>query len=192
VPKTIYVTGAPAAGKSSNVRLLVEVAPDVLVWEYGAQLTELLRAKASDIKTQDDLRAKSAGVVSPTDIAELDERLLSFVEENRGRRSVIIDSHPVTKEEYGYRITAFSATQVQKLAPDEIWIFVASPNETRRRIGEKAGGRPQVSEEEARFHTALQASVTATYGILSGATVYVFETIGPRENLIEQLKKRLA
>jgi transposase len=40
----------------------------------------------------------------PADIAHLDDRLLAFVEENRRRRPVLIDSHPVTKGQYGYRV----------------------------------------------------------------------------------------
>lgn len=190
--KVVYLTGAPAAGKSSTLRLLTEQVPDIVVWEYGARLTELLQARSSEIKSQDEVRANSAKVVTPADIAELDQRLLAFVEQNRGRRPVIVDSHPVTKERYGYRITAFSLAQIQRLAPDEIWVFIASPTETLRRIESDAGGRPQVSEEEARFHTALQASVAATYGVLSNADVYAFETAGSREKLIEHLRERLA
>jgi hypothetical protein len=87
--KVVYVTGAPAAAKSSTLRLLVEHVPDVVHWEYGARLTELLQARGSEIRTQDGVRARSAGVVTPADIAELDDRLLAFVEENRGRRPVL-------------------------------------------------------------------------------------------------------
>jgi adenylate kinase len=190
--KIVYVTGAPAAGKSSTLRLLTEQVPNLLHWEYRARLTELLQARTADIKTQDDVRARSSDVVTPADIALLDDRLLAFVEENRSQRPVLIDSHPVTREQYGYRVTAFSLAQIQRLAPDEIWVFVANPNETRRRIERDAGGRPEVSVEDARFHTALQASIAAAYGVLSNATVYLFDTAGPREQLLDQLKKRLS
>jgi adenylate kinase len=190
VGKIVYVTGAPAAGKSSTVRLLAEQMPDVLVWEYGARLTEFLQARSAGVASQQDLREQSDQVATPADINALDDSLLRFVEENRGGRTVIIDSHPVTKEEYGYRITAFSLAQIQRLAPDEIWVFVASPSETRR-IENDAGGRPLVSDEEARLHTALQASVAATYGILSRAVVYVFDTAVSPETLTAQLRKRL-
>jgi adenylate kinase len=190
--KVVYVTGAPAAGKSSTLHLLTGQVPGILHWEYGAHLTELLRARSSDVKSQQDLRAKSAAVVTPADIAHLDDRLLAFVEENRGLRPVLIDSHPVTKEKYGYRVTAFSLAQIQRLAPDEIWVFMASPEETRRRIEGDAGGRPEISLEEARFHATLQASIAAAYGVLSDATVYLFDTTVPREQLIDQLRTRVS
>ena len=98
MPKVVYVTGAPAAGKSSTVRLLTDQMENVVVWEYGARLTEHVSARSSDVTGQDDLRAKSAGVVTPADVEEVDRSLLQFVEENRSHRSILIDSHPVTKE----------------------------------------------------------------------------------------------
>ncbi len=74
-------------------------------------------------------------------MAEVDRALLAFVEEHRGRRPILIDSHAVTKEAYGFRITPFSLEQFGRLSPDELWVLYAGPKETRRRIEENAGGR---------------------------------------------------
>ena len=103
----------------------------------------------------------------------------------------VIDSHPVTKESYGYRITPFSMKLFVQLAPDEIWVLYASPEETRRRIADHDEGRPMITEEEARTHTGLQSSVPATYGIAGGCPVYLFDTaMGPKE-LVTLLQARL-
>lgn len=192
MPKVIYLTGAPASGKSSTTRLLAERVPDLLIWEYGARLTAHVMARSDDVSSQDDLRARSAGVVTPEDVDEIDDALLAFVGEHRAHRPVIIDSHPVTKEAYGYRITPFSLTRFALLAPDEIWVLYADPDETRRRIAADNGGRPMVTEEQARTHTALQASVTATYGMSLGRPVYMFDTAVPRAELVDRLVERLA
>ena len=192
MPKVVYLTGAPAAGKSSTTRSLVERVPDLLVWEYGARLTAHIMARSTDVSSQDDLRARSAAVVTPQDVDDVDNALLAFVAENRDSCPVLIDSHPVTKEAYGYRITPFSLERFAQLAPDEMWMFYAGPDETRRRIGADSGGRPMVSEEEARMHTALQASVAATYGMSLGRPVYLFDTAAPRNELVDRLVERLA
>ncbi len=192
MPKVIYLTGAPAAGKSSTTRLLLEQAPDLVIWEYGARLTEHCAARSADVTGQHELRARSAGLVTPEDVAEVDRALMAFVDENRPSRHVLIDSHPVTKESYGYRITPFSLEQFAQLRPDEIWVLFASPEETRRRIETDPGGRPQVTEEEARTHTMLQASVAATYGMSIRCPVYMFDTAGPREKLVTRLAGRLS
>lgn len=190
--KVVYLTGAPASGKSSTTRLLVDRVPGLLVWEYSARLTEHVMGKSRGVSRQEDLRSRSSGVITPDDVAEVDRALLAFVEDNRAGRPVLIDSHPVTKEAYGYRITPFSLEQFARLAPDEIWVLYASPGETRRRIGADDGGRPMPSEEEARAHTALQASVAATYGMAIGRPVHLFDTAVPREELVTQLAGRLA
>lgn len=189
--KVIYLTGAPAAGKSSTTKLLIEKLPELLVWEYGARLAEHCAARSASSISQNDLRTSSASIVTPEDVVKVDQDLIEFVNAHRGRKHVLIDSHPVTKENYGYRITAFSFEQLAKLSPNEIWVLFASPEETRRRIQTDPGGRPLVSEEEARMHTTLQASVAATYGVSLHCPVYLFDTAVPRESLISRLVGRL-
>jgi adenylate kinase len=191
MPKVVYLTGAPAAGKSSTTRLLAKRVPELLVWEYGARLTEHISARCADVVHQDELRTRSAGVVTPEDVNEVDQALVAFVTGYRGRHPIIIDSHAVTKEEYGYRITPFSLDQFARLAPDEIWVLFASPEVTRARIAADAAGRPMMSEEEARMHTALQASVAATYGMSLGLPVYLFDTGARRNDLVGRLAQRL-
>ncbi|WP_242415208.1 ATP-binding protein [Sphingomonas panni] len=190
--KVIYLTGAPASGKSSTTRMLKERVSDLEIWEYGARLTEHCLARCAAIAGQDDLRAQSSAVVTPQDVADVDLALLAFVDERRGSRPVLIDSHAVTKESYGYRVTPFSLKQFGRLRPDEIWVFYAEPAETRRRIVVDPGGRPQVSEEQARTHTLLQGSVACTYGMSIGCAVYMFDTTQPRDILVSMLAERLA
>ena len=190
--KVIYLTGAPASGKSSTTRMLAERLSGLLIWEYGSRLTEHVMARSADVMRQDDVRARSAGVITPEDVAHVDRALVTFVDEHRGRSPIVIDSHAVTKEAYGFRITPFSLEQFARLSPDEIWVLYASPEETRRRIEAEPGGRPMVSEEEARTHTALQASVAATYGMSLGRPVYLFDTSVPRDELVTDLAGRVA
>lgn len=189
--KVIYLTGAPASGKSSTTRLLGDADPNLLIWEYGAKLTEHVKRRSSEVTRQDDLRERSARVVTPEDVEEVDHALIAFVAQHRASNNVIIDSHPVTKETFGFRITPFSLEQFGRLAPDEIWLLYASPEVTIRRISADPAGRPLVSEEEARFHTTLQASVAATYGMALGRAVHLFDTGGNRDELISGLQERL-
>lgn len=190
--KVIYLTGAPASGKSSTTQMLRERVTDLQIWEYGARLTKYCLARSAAITGQDDLRAQSSAIVTPQDVAEVDLALLAFVDEHRGSRPVLIDSHAVTKESYGFRVTPFSLEQFARLRPDEIWVLYAEPSETRRRISADPGGRPQVSEEQARTHTLLQGSVACTYGMAIGCAVYMFDTAQPRDTLVDLLAERLS
>lgn len=189
--KVIYLTGAPASGKSSTTRLLSASDPSLLVWEYGARLTEHVRAHSVAVDNQDGLRAQSAAIVTPADINTVDTALITYVKERRAQHNIIIDSHPVTKEEFGFRITPFSLERFKELLPDEIWVLFVNPDVTISRIQADAAGRPMVTEEEARFHTTLQASVAATYGMALGRPVYLFDSSVPQADLISRLQRRL-
>lgn len=191
MPRVVYLTGAPASGKSSTTELLRERIPGLLVWEYGARLTDHIKRRSESVVNQNDLRNLSAEVVTERDVEDVDGQLLAFVKGHRAKHNILIDSHPVTKEIFGFRLTPFSFARFAQLAPDEIWVLYASPEETRKRIANDDGGRPMVTEEEARMHTAIQASVAATYGMSLGLPVYLFDTAGPRSELVARLAERL-
>lgn len=189
MPKVIYLTGAPAAGKSSTMKLL-SAQMDLAVWEYGARLTAHCQV-SRDVGSQDDLRAESSAIVTPDDVKAVDLQLLEFVAERRRTQHVMIDSHPVTKESYGFRVTAFSQERITELNPDEIWAFYADPQVTRERIRADPAGRTLPTDEQARTHTLTQMAVATTYGVMVGCPVYMFDTDRPRERLLNQLLERL-
>jgi predicted methyltransferase/adenylate kinase len=191
MPKVVYLTGAPAAGKSSTAKLLAGNVSSVALWEYGERLTEYLKIRSRGVMHQEELRTKSSLVVTPEDVAAVDIELLEFVEENRGNKDVIIDSHAVTKELYGYRVTPFSLQNFSALKPDEIWVLHASPETTIARIAADSGGRPSISEEEARTHTLLQSSVAITYGMSLGIPIYFIDSSKPREEILGVMVARL-
>lgn len=190
--KVIYLTGAPAAGKSSTLKKLQAAEPSIFRFEYGAELTKFIQERGVVLTDQEELRARSAQVVRPEDIEALDDILLDHVDRLRGERPVIIDSHPVTKERYGFRITTFALDKVQRLQPDEIWVLYAAPSVMLERISRAPGGRPMVTEEEARMHTYTQVSVAAYYGIITGAPVYLFDTNQDQALIVSKLLERLA
>ncbi|TDK37561.1 AAA family ATPase [Rhizobium deserti] len=188
--KTIYLTGAPAAGKTTAVNLLSQKSPSTLVWSYSERLQQHLANRATNV-SQQIMRSQSSLMITPDDILAVDRQLLSFVEEHRGASDLIIDSHPVTKESYGYRVTAFSLDQIMALKPDEIWMLFASPSQTVERIGTDAQGRPAPSLDEALLHTSIQASVATAYGILTGRPVYFFDSNVDAGAQAERMAKRL-
>jgi adenylate kinase len=191
MPKIIYLTGAPAAGKSSTARLLEKRVSNLEVWQYGARLTAHVRERQADVSGQDDVRRLSAKVITQEDVSAVDDELLTFVAERRGMKNVIIDSHAVTKESYGFRITPFSLQRFAVLAPNEIWMLYTNPDVAMARIAADAGGRPMIDAEQARMHTALQASVAATYGMSLGIAVHLFDSSGPQETLVDLMAERL-
>lgn len=189
--KVIYMTGAPAAGKSTTANELRKRHSSLCVFEYGARLTELASSSNAAGLSQNQVREKSAGIITREHVEALDLQLIDFCKNERVRNHVIIDSHPVTKESFGFRVTAFSIDKVKKLAPSEIWVLYTSAEETIRRITSDPAGRPLPTEWEANLHTQTQASVATTYGIAAGAVVYMFDTTANREELYQRRINRL-
>jgi len=189
--KVAYLTGAPASGKSSLTKRLQEQRPDLLVWEYGARLTDYVSGRRRERVDQSEIRHNSGQIVTPEDIKHIDQELTDYVASNRAQNDIIIDSHPVTKETYGFRITSFSFEQLHKLAPDEIWVLYVDAATTIERIKSNPAGRPEISREEATLHTNLQASVAASYAIGLGCTVYLFDNTQDQGQLVNRLLERL-
>src|SRR5208337_869207 len=123
-----YLTGAPAAGKSSISEQLRQIVSPLAVFNYGHELTKYLSKKTGDQLHQDDLRRESAKLITPQDVDALDTILLEKVRVLRTETNLIIDTHAVTKEVYGFRVTPFSLQRVGELRPSMIVVLYTSPD----------------------------------------------------------------
>lgn len=190
--KVIYLTGAPATGKSTLSRALARRIPDLRVFAYSEELRKLLQRKSGGPSlTEDDIRKQSARVVTAEDVVQLDQELVELVIRERGHRSVLIDSHPVTKEHYGFRVTGFDVSTIQRLNPDVLVCLYASAEVTRARIHSDAMGRPLPTAFESDMHTHLQAAVATQYGVITGKPVYLFDSSCSQEQLSDAVMKQL-
>lgn len=187
----LYLTGAPASGKSTLASALCARVPDLAAFEYGARLAEYLSRRDKAGLTQGQLRAKSATVATADDIAAIDRELLEFVTTRRKSVPVLVDSHAVTKERYGFRITPYSLGGIQALSPTIIVALYTAPAVTVHRIAANAAGRPQITAWEASFHTCLQASVAATYAIAVGVAVHLLDATQPLNQLVTEVERLL-
>lgn len=189
--EVIYLTGAPAAGKSSLTASLRDAVPELQIFEFGEQLTRYINEINGTEYKQSDLRSLSSNIVRTEHVRLVDEKLIEFVDAHRDVSPIIIDSHPVTKEEYGFRITPFSLARFERLRPTRIWMLFTPPTVVLERIRADALGRPSISEEEARMHTYIQASVAATYAAQLGIAAELIDSSGSRDDLTQRLAARL-
>jgi hypothetical protein len=111
--------------------------------------------------------------------------------EARGRSHVIIDSHHVTREPFGFRVSAFTPEKLTKLNLTEIWALWTSSNETLNRLKARPQGRIVPTAWEADLHTTLQLNLASNYGCIAGVPVLMFDSTGPISTLAQQLYTRL-
>jgi adenylate kinase len=187
----VYLTGAPATGKSSLGRALAQRVENLAVFEYGERLREHLSQRTGEHLTQEILRGESAAIASAEDIQVMDQALLTFVARQRQESHVLIDTHPVTKEVFGFRITAFSLAEITELAPTLICVLYTEPDVVVSRIADSPGGRPRPTEWEASYHSNLQAMVAVSYATQLGVPVYLFDSARPSSELAEDIGRRI-
>lgn len=172
--KVVYLTGAPASGKSSICSAVQLKEPNTVIFRYGKILTDYVRERMVDV-TQEGLRSSSAMIVHPSDVKEIDRQMVEFVSTERLKNHVIIDTHALTREVYGFRMTPVSEKDMKAMDPSFIVTLMASPDATRERTNKKAEGRPQLSDWQFQLQTSLQNIIPATYSILCGAPAYFIE-----------------
>jgi adenylate kinase len=190
--EVIYLTGPPATGKTTLVTRLRKACPTLRAFVYSEMLAEHVSRELNSNLSQEELRRKSAVVVSPSDVRAVDKQLLKSVRTARNQYHVLIDSHPVTKEDYGFRVTPFSVSLLRSLNPTRICMLFTHSQVVIKRIRRDPRGRPTVTPFEADFHCFSQVSVAITYGISLGIPVYFFDVSVGNEQAFQNLATRLS
>lgn len=190
--QVIYLTGAPATGKTKLCEALLAKVPEIRLFKYSERLAEQVskRLKIGTL-TVTDLRRLSSKRICPEDIIATDEELADFVSTNRSSHHVLIDSHAVTKEAYGYRATPFQLSLLSKLAPTGVLCLVAEAQVIQERIRTAAGGRPALSAFESDFHVFLQSSLALSYGLHLGVPIHFLDSSVPPEKLADELLAKM-
>jgi adenylate kinase len=189
--QVIYLTGAPATGKSSLTERVIARDPSIDIFCYSQRLRDHVNARTagSDL-TEESVRRESARAISKNDVDAVDELLVKHVAEFRNQRHIIIDSHPVTKESFGFRITGFSTPGLLELSPDVIVCLYADPDLISRRIENAPAGRPLPSSYEIALHNSLQMGVASQYALSLGKPVYLLDSGIDKDRLTEVFMER--
>lgn len=181
--QVVYVTGAPASGKSTLVNALRRRRTNVEILIYSDLLITQLQTRLTRKLTHSDIRRQSAKLITPDDVMAVDKYVLQQVAQLRKSRHVFLDTHAVTKERYGYRVTPFSFRQLERLKPTILICLYTTPYVTRERIRSNPMGRPKVTGFEAGYHTALQSSLILTYAVWLGVPVYFVDSSQPLDGV---------
>lgn len=174
--QVIYLTGSPASGKSTLCGHLENAVPNLRVYSYSKLLRDHVNRRSGAAVDEVGIRQHSANLVTRADVEAVDQWLIEQVRLKRAGQHIIIDSHPVTKEDYGFRVTAFTPEQLRQLDPDVIICLYVSPEVTRNRIEADAAGRPLPTDFELGLHADLQASLAAQYAFVLGKPCYLLDS----------------
>jgi adenylate kinase len=181
---SIYLTGAPSTGKSTVARLL-ESRYSALRLSYGEVLTQRLADKVAD---QDELRRRSATVITAADVAAADEFVRDRVALARSQHiSVVVDSHALTAETFGFRAIPYSAVQFAAIEFTHIACLFAPADTIRQRINADGGGRPLLEDSRFEMHAQLQSSLALSYAHSSGIPVAFIDATASLEAILSTI-----
>lgn len=186
--KVVYVTGAPATGKSTLCEALA-VNASVRLFCYSQRLRDHVNRQAGAGLDEVAIRRESARVITSQHVTEVDALLQQEADACRAAdRILLIDSHPVTKESYGFRVTPFKLGRLLDLKIDLLVCLYADPAVLAERIRSEPQGRPLPSPFELALHVQLQASLVSTYSLPGGQACHLFDRSVPRPELIHNVK----
>jgi adenylate kinase len=144
--------------------------------DYGQLLLEHKARVSGRQLTYEELRRDSATAITPGDVFIVDEWVIGQLPAWRTETNIVIDSHPVTKESFGFRVTPFSSQQVARIGFDAIIVLVGDPGRLALRIAANPQGRPAVNAFQAGFQVQLQAAVATLYAITCARPCFAIDT----------------
>lgn len=174
--KVVMLTGAAGTGKSTLAAECASQIRPLHKIDFGQLLLEAKHNQGYSDLTYDQLRTLSGRIITPQDVRAADSAFIESLPALRRQTNVLIDSHAVTRESYGYRITHYSIDELRRISFDAIVITYCRPDTWLERRSRNPQGRPELSPFEVQTQMALQEAVGINYAIACGCPCYVLDT----------------
>lgn len=182
--KVFLLTGPPGVGKSTLRKNLERAIPNLKCFDYGSLLLQAKERQRKEL-SYEEMRQKSSHVIAHSDVIDVDKELINSISVARREFHCLIDSHAVTRENYGYRAVPFSPDQLRELRFDAIFVLHASPQVLSERVNQEPKGRQLINSYIAAQHQCLQDAFAVNYAVLCHCRYYGIDADGDEATVLE-------
>jgi len=184
----VYLTGAPATGKTSVAEYLRDVHK-ARIFSYGRALSEHAALRGA---THEELRQHSSKIVTAEVVADLDASLPMLLAEWRQHQPVIIDSHAVTSESWGLRALPYGIESLRAVGITRIICLIADGETLLARIRSSPGGRRPEDAWKLDQLNNTQLALAAAYAHTLAIGASAIDARAPLEEVCRAVASRCA
>lgn len=190
VGKVILISGPPCSGKSTLIEELVGLVKNLHPLKYGQLILEELQRDYPSL-TYENMRSCASTLVTREVVAEVDRKAIDKVAEIRKTSNILIESHTVTQESFGFRAVPYSVNEIQGLAISCIILLSPPPNILVARVAENPEGRKVFSRPVAKGFLELQTIYAVNYSVISGCPLFSIDSSVRSPELTSQVVRIL-
>ena len=125
----IYLTGVSGSGKTTLLDRVCSLESRIYPISYSASIREYIKGKKEMDVSLNELRLRSDEIVSAGMISDIDNRIATeVVMRSEAGYHVVLDSHAVSFEKYGFRVLSFTQ-KVLRAIDFDFYISMVAPAE---------------------------------------------------------------
>jgi len=172
--KFILLTGAPGVGKSTITRSIeTRISPMTRIG-FGDLIFEV-KKQLGTIENYEQLRATPDKSIPINYVSLAAEVLLNRVTLLRHATNIILDSHAVVNDYFGFRIVP-EINDFERVKIDAVIVVHAPFEIVEQRVIREPKGRNPISKHSFEKHQTMQDAVAIHFSLLAKCPMYVVET----------------